>query len=221
MERFWSPTIHPKLARHWKKEKNTVVVSKEKRTNPDSAEQTQEQDDLEAKHDFWSISASFIFRHHVQERQNCTCHKKTRFLSHSNVSMLSGEQTRHWTCCRNVKWITTGTFMVIGSNQGNGPLSPRSFYSMISTSRMHVVREEIDEDSSNVHVRKHVARNVVRYVKVISKKKKALDRKKAKLAKMHDCWKVFVTSIPKARNSIKFSKCAKEVGVTYGLCNAV
>ena len=92
--------------------------------------------------------------------------------------MLSGEQTRHWTYVRNVKWITTGTFMVIGSNQGNGPLSPSSLYSMIS--RMPVVREEIDEDSSNVHVRKHVARNVVRYVKANSTEKKALGRRKGK-----------------------------------------
>ena len=38
---------------------------------PDSAEQQQrEQDELEATHDFWSISASFMYRDHVQERQN-------------------------------------------------------------------------------------------------------------------------------------------------------
>ena len=35
----------------------------------DSAEKQREQDDLEAERDFWSISRSFIHRHHVQERQ--------------------------------------------------------------------------------------------------------------------------------------------------------
>ena len=36
---------------------------------PDSAEQQREQDELEAKYDFWSISGSFISRTHVEERQ--------------------------------------------------------------------------------------------------------------------------------------------------------
>ena len=36
---------------------------------PDSAEPQQEQDDLEAKHDFWSISGSLIYRHHDQKRK--------------------------------------------------------------------------------------------------------------------------------------------------------
>ena len=44
----------------------------------DSAEQQREQDKLEAKHNFWSISGSFICRHHVQERQD-VFHKKARF----------------------------------------------------------------------------------------------------------------------------------------------
>ena len=36
---------------------------------PDSAEPQQEHDDLKAKHDFWSISGSLVYRHHVQERK--------------------------------------------------------------------------------------------------------------------------------------------------------
>ena len=36
---------------------------------PYSAEPQQEQDDLEANHEFWSISGSLIYRHHVQERK--------------------------------------------------------------------------------------------------------------------------------------------------------
>ena len=36
---------------------------------PDSAEPRQEQHDLEAKREFWSISGSFTYRHHGQERQ--------------------------------------------------------------------------------------------------------------------------------------------------------
>ena len=84
MERLWSPTTHPNLASHWKKRRKHR--SDLQRWTRFCRAQT------EAKHDLWSISASFIFRHHVQERQNCTCLKKARFQSHSNVSMLSGEQ---------------------------------------------------------------------------------------------------------------------------------
>ena len=35
----------------------------------DSAEQPPEQGELEAKRDFWIISGSFIYRHHVQKRR--------------------------------------------------------------------------------------------------------------------------------------------------------
>ena len=55
---------------------------------PDSAEPQQEQDDLEAKHDVWSISGSFIYRHHVPERQFCTCHSKAHFPFHTKLDVL-------------------------------------------------------------------------------------------------------------------------------------
>ena len=32
--------------------------------------QQREQDGLEAKHDFWSTSGRFIFRHHVEDTKN-------------------------------------------------------------------------------------------------------------------------------------------------------
>ena len=40
---------------------------------PDSAEPRQEQHDFEAKREFWSISGSFTYRHHGQERQKQLC----------------------------------------------------------------------------------------------------------------------------------------------------
>ena len=42
---------------------------------PDSADQ-QEQDEWEAKHDFWSISVGFSYGHHEQERQKCMFQKR-------------------------------------------------------------------------------------------------------------------------------------------------
>ena len=46
---------------------------------PDSAEQQTEQDELETKHDFWSISRSFIYRHHLQERQTLCVPQESSF----------------------------------------------------------------------------------------------------------------------------------------------
>ena len=46
---------------------------------PDSGKH-QEQDDLEATHDFCSISGSFIYRHHVQERQKLDVPQESFFL---------------------------------------------------------------------------------------------------------------------------------------------
>ena len=65
---------------------------------------------MEAKRNFWSFSGSFTYRHHVQEPQKlhlpCT-----------------GDQKRHWSCCRKVRWMILGTFIVIGNDQGHGPVS--------------------------------------------------------------------------------------------------
>ena len=65
---------------------------------------------------------------------------------------------------------------------------PGHFIEWYPTSRMNVVREEIDEDSSNVYVRKHVARNVARYVKESSTKKKTLGRRTGKARE--NAWKL-------------------------------
>ena len=68
---------------------------------PDSAEQQLEQDELEAKRESWS----FFWKLHLSslwsiKTKNCTCRKKARFLFHSRILMLSGEQTPRWTYCR-------------------------------------------------------------------------------------------------------------------------
>ena len=190
----------------------------EETDEPDSVEQTQEKYDLEAKHDFWSISVSFIHRHHGSERQNCTCLKKARFPSHSNVLRfhmsthiltLSGEQTRHWTYCRNVKWITTGTFIVFGSNQGNGPLSqfilsndtpPREY--TWSGRRL----TKIQATSMSVNIWPQMWSGML---KQAQQKRRHWAEEKAKLAKMLESWKVFITSIQKARNSMNSMKPGK------------
>ena len=59
---------------------------------------------------------------------------------------------------------------------------PVHFIEYYTTSRAHVVREEIDEDSSNVQGREHVAKNCGQVCQrnLSNKKKKALGRRKAK-----------------------------------------
>ena len=47
--------------------------------DPDSAYQQRGQDELEAKRDFWIISASFIHRHRVQERQKLNVPQESSF----------------------------------------------------------------------------------------------------------------------------------------------
>ena len=55
-------------------------------------DKTDEQDELEANHDFWSISGSFACL--LSGRTNCTCHKKSHFPFHSKL-MLSDENKHY------------------------------------------------------------------------------------------------------------------------------
>ena len=61
------PTEFGKTSKKEKKEHRSDLQGETDK--PDSAEQQREQDELEAKYDFWSISGSFISRTHVLERQ--------------------------------------------------------------------------------------------------------------------------------------------------------
>ena len=114
---------------------------------PDSAKQRQEQNDLEAKHDFWTISDK------------------------SYMCLRKGRQTQHWTNLRKVQFCDY--WNVDGDRQLSGPrtgFTQCTALDYCSTSGIHAVRGEIDTDESNVQAREH--RSLVEHVEEISAKRK-------------------------------------------------
>ena len=105
--------------------------------------------------------------------EDCTCHKKARFLHHSSILMLSGGHTLHWTYCRNVhgdrlpsgQWTRFTQFTPVKNTPPRGDTWSRGRLTNIL---------------SNVQAGEQMARNLVRYVKEISARKKtALGRRGA------------------------------------------
>ena len=58
------------------KSDNTAEIKERRMNQIDSAERQQEHDELEAKHDFWSFSESFIVVIMFKRYKNCMCHRK-------------------------------------------------------------------------------------------------------------------------------------------------
>ena len=75
---------------------------------PDSAEPQQEQDDLEAKHDVWSISGSFIYRHHITFKRGNFVRATVKLI------FLS---TQNWTYCKIVRLIGVTGFSTHANNK--------------------------------------------------------------------------------------------------------
>ena len=117
------PTEFGKIS---KKEKNTAVIFKERRTNQilqsNNGNKTNwKQSTLSGAY----LEASFRVLTSRKDKK-CTCHKTSHFPSYPSKLMLSGGQTLHWMYCRNVRLMIIGTLMMIDIYQGHGLVSPRS-----------------------------------------------------------------------------------------------
>ena len=105
--------------------------------------------------------------------------------------------------------------MVTGSCQVHGPIH--------STSRIYVVPEEIDQDSSNVQAREHMPRNLVKHVKEFSAKKKNSfgQKKKPELDNAGKLRGTYDIDREDKEFSGTLENAPEEVGIAYGLSNAV
>ena len=64
----------------------------------------QQEDAIETKHFFWSISASFIYRHHVTDREICRASKR---IIPFYFFLLSGTH-EIWTSCKRARSTMIG-----------------------------------------------------------------------------------------------------------------
>ena len=75
---------HPTEFGKISKKENTAVIFKEERMNQILQSNNKSKANWKQNNDFWSISGSFIYRHHVQETIFFfgKCSRKARHLSH-------------------------------------------------------------------------------------------------------------------------------------------
>ena len=99
--------------------------------------QQREQDELEAKHDFWSTSGRFIFRHHVEDRQKLYVPQDSSFL----IPLKYVDVVRRTHNTLDVL-IIIGTLKVIDRTMSRQWTSFHPVHSIeyYSASRIHVVR---------------------------------------------------------------------------------
>ena len=142
-----------------------------------------------------------------------SCHSNVRFLTLSGKLTLSSGQAQHWTYCQNVR---LGVLAVTRHHQSNGP-TQFTFFEQFTTSRMH--GRAIDKDSSDVQTQEHMARNLVKLVKEISKKQIRAEEE-LKLDKGRKLRGICCVDA-EDKNFNETLKNAKEVGRAYGLFNAV
>ena len=102
--------------------------------DPDPAEQHKERGGLEARHNFWIISGSFIYRHPFQQRVKPSL-PKAPSQSRLNILIFSVGQIRHRVFCKKVSSMITGSSLVTRSYQGRGQVSPSSLYCVHSLER--------------------------------------------------------------------------------------
>ena len=112
----------------------------------------------EAINDFWSMSGSFIFRHHVEPRVKLYSPREESFLSplkHIDVSRntrtnLDVLQERRIDDCWNID----------GSRDLSGSWTGFSQFTLLeeSSRRIYVIRGEIDEKTAYIQARSSVAR---------------------------------------------------------------
>ena len=199
MERLWSPTTHPNLASHWKKkEKNTVVVSKDE---PDSTEHKQKQSMISGVY----LQVSFFV---IMFKKDKIVRASRKLVSHP---------TQMYRCCPANKHDIG---RIAGMSSGS-PLE-RSWWTALirAMDRFHPLhyiqwsppREctwsgrrltKIQATSMSVNMWPEMWSGMS---KQAQQRRRHWAEEKAKLAKMHESSKVFIASIQKARNSMKLWK---------------
>ena len=111
----------------------------------------------------------------------------------------------------------------VGYYQGNGLVVTQLIQLNNTPFRGYTLSgRRIDEGSSKVQARERMVRNLVRYVKeIITKRQKALGRRKAKAPQCTKAERYLFHRCGRQDFLRNFSKCAKDVGIACGLCDAV
>ena len=142
--------------------------------DPDSAEQQREQGELEAIRDFWIKSGSFISRDNVQDGQKIVCATEKLVSDPLKYIWCGQVDTRYiWDVLQEFQidyWIFNGWSGT--TIRAMDPFHTVHRIEYNSTWRIHVVRREIDEDSDKFQSRRHMARNLIKYVRERSAKRK-------------------------------------------------
>ena len=122
-------------------------------------------DDAEAKNDFWSITGDFIYRHHVEPRVQ-TVRAERRIISYSAEVHRRYQKYTYIIGCivgENIDdyWNVNGEKRIIRCMDR---LHKIHFIERKATSRIHMVRGEINEETNNLKTLQSMARYVEAYV---------------------------------------------------------
>ena len=171
-----------------KREKNTEVIFKEKRTN--RILQFNNKNKMIWKQNLISgvFLEAFIYRQHVREVQKLCMPQESSFLIPLKYMDVVRRTNTTWDVLQEGQIDDCGTLiMVIGGNyQGWDRFHQVHHFAQWPTSRIHVVWGEVDKDPSNVQARVQIARSLVVYVKEISPKRKiSIGQKRRRSSTMH------------------------------------
>ena len=177
-----------------------------------------EQDELESKRDFWWLSGSFIFRHHVQEKPQMYVPQDNSFpipLKKIDVfRRIHGTLDVLQDCQIDDYWNFDGDRIL----SGNGLVSPSSLCCIIL--HLKATRERL----TKIHATSW-PENSWQMCRVCqrnsSKMKYSIEQTKSRRSTMHEAWEVLIKSIRKTRLRWNLENCAKDVISAHGLCCTV